>query len=369
MAIIMQIKFRRCTLLVTHACNIGCRYCYERHKDDLTMSCQTALYIVEHELTAAEHGRSPILHITFMGGEPFLNFDVIRSVVEWLEKKPTHVRFEASATTNGTLITAEIKTWLMNHADRFKVQLSYDGSDSVQTRNRSSLPVDLDFFTRTFPLQGIHITIDKGSLGGLSARIQSLMSRGVRCSVNLAYGSSWTDEDALVYLKELRTLAEYCLHEGLDLERVPVIGRSLESVDGIKHECGTCRGCSDFNCYDVDGSRYPCHLFSPLVVGESRKVTMSQFEADETMAKFGGLVDDRCRECPLCNFCSTCYGFNYLVTGSTGKKDHSICKMMFAQVCATSEFQVRYYTKVGVDKENARSVGAAVRAFRHLHQM
>lgn len=333
------------------------------------MSLGIALRVVREELVFAEENGYNVLHITFMGGEPFLNFPVIKCAFEWLEQQNSTVRVEAAVTTNGTVLTPEIKTWLTDRVDRFKVQLSYDGSDSIQARNRSAIPLDLEFFSKTYPQQGVHITVEKLSLAGLSARVLVLLRRGIRCSINLACGTLWSEDDALIYMKELRSLGEACLSARLGMEWVPVLSRSLEGVGSPLTNHGRCRDCEDFNCVDVDGRRYPCHLFSPLVLGEEGGISMAQYEKDEDFRCLGGRSDDICRQCPLCSYCPTCYGFNYLFAGDTSRRDYSVCKMMFAQAIVASEFQVRYFSSIGVSKSNASMAGAAVRAYRVLAKL
>ena len=54
------------------------------------MACDTALQIVSKELKVAEESGCEVFHATFMGGEPFLNFDVIKSVVGWMQGQTTN---------------------------------------------------------------------------------------------------------------------------------------------------------------------------------------------------------------------------------------------------------------------------------------
>ena len=360
----MKHKVHALTLIVAKGCNLFCTYCYECHKSNEMMPCDVALRIVAHELLAAEREGSSTFRVTFMGGEPFLNFDVIKIVVEWLISQDAPIKIEAYATTNGTLITEEIKKWLVAHRDVFKVQLSYDGGDWQQRTNRTDKQVDLDFFLKTFPLQGLHMTVSKATLPKLAQGVFEMLDKGARCSINLAIGVDWTDDDAKMYLRELRIIANRYLQQFSESEPISTLTKSLGLIGEKPLVKPSCRECVDFACYDADGTIYPCHLFSPIVGGYNRVISMSAFECDDTMKQFGCKDDPYCADCPLCNWCPTCYGFNYLLTGSTGTKDHRVCKMMFAQALAASEFQVRYYRHMGVTQENASKVKSAIRAYR-----
>ncbi len=357
---------RNITLLLTRGCNLDCTYCYEHHKSSETMSREMALHIMEHELQQAERDGYATLHVSFMGGEPFLNFDVIECVVDWFRKQTTRIRLEAYATTNGTLITDEIKDWLVGNSDLMKVQVSYDGTEFQQKANRTDKRIDLDIFLKTFPMQGVHITVSKATLPSLSQGVFSMLTRGVRCSTNLACGTKWSDEDAQIYLRELRMLAEGFLTKFSDKEPIPALNRSLGLVGSTPQPTPSCRECIDYIAYDVDVIVYPCHLFSPIVVGTDRAITLSEFECDDELERYGGKKDPSCERCVLRSWCPTCYGFNYLFTGSTGRRDHSICKMMFAQALAAREYQIQYFNMVGVTEATASKVKAAIRAYHAL---
>ena len=358
----MDLKVRNITLIITRWCNLNCTYCYEAYKNEEMMSLDLASKIVSNELYIAEEQKYDVFHVTFMGGEPFSNFFVIRRIVEWLTTQETRVRIEASAATNGTLITEEMKEWLEAHKSFFKVQISYDGGVSQQIANRTGQTIDLDFFLRTYPMQGVHITVSQATLPRLSQSVLNLVSKNARCSTNLARGTDWSMTDADVYLTELRVLSKYYLTLGLCKEPIPILTNSLELIGSSvlnRMPCGNVA-------YDVDGQVYPCHLFTPIVVGNGRAIHMTEFKRDCTMSQFGGLNDPYCSDCPLCNWCPTCYGFNYLLTGNTGTRDHSICKMMFAQALAASEYQIQYFRRAGVSEENAKKVKAAIQTYRIL---
>ena len=332
------------------------------------MTCDVALCVVSQEFVTATQAGCKVFHVTFMGGEPFLNFDVIKSVVEWMQNQKTNVRMEAYATTNGTVLTEEMKDWLVAHKDIFKVQLSYDGTPVQQQANRASRAIDIDFFLATFPMQGVHVTISKQTLPRLSEGVRYILDKGARCSTTLAIGTEWADQDAIIYLRELRDLADAYLTRYTDREPIPALNGSLHLIG--RHNVGkpSCRECIDFRTYDVDGTAYPCHLFTPLVVGKERSISLDYFEKDDRLMQCGGKDDPYCSDCPLCNWCPTCYGFNYLFTGSTGARDHHICKMMFAQALAASEYQINYFRKVGITEANAHKARAAIHAYRILSE-
>ena len=76
------------TFWVTERCNLACKYCYV-HKQPKTMTLETAEQTIKYftdkfdETVAAGKRINVALH----GGEPLLNFDVIRYIVETLKER------------------------------------------------------------------------------------------------------------------------------------------------------------------------------------------------------------------------------------------------------------------------------------------
>ncbi len=70
---------RTCMLMVTHACNLNCSHCYESHKRNVFMNAGLAREIILSETQfVSESDDFDELQIDFMGGEPFMNFPLIK---------------------------------------------------------------------------------------------------------------------------------------------------------------------------------------------------------------------------------------------------------------------------------------------------
>lgn len=72
---------RTITLTITEKCNLACIYCYEHNKSSANMSFETAKAILDKELREGEQAENT--YIDFFGGEPFLNFKLMKQVVEY----------------------------------------------------------------------------------------------------------------------------------------------------------------------------------------------------------------------------------------------------------------------------------------------
>ena len=69
-------------LVLTQKCNLSCVYCYESNKNAIDMSFETAKQIIDSEIRNID-GYDEILFELF-GGEPFSNFELIKSIVSYL---------------------------------------------------------------------------------------------------------------------------------------------------------------------------------------------------------------------------------------------------------------------------------------------
>ena len=143
-------------LHIAHDCNLACRYCFAEEGE----------YKGDRALMSAEVGRAALdflvensgnrhnLEVDFFGGEPTMNFGVVKEVVEYgrtLEKKyDKHFRF--TFTTNGILLNDEMMEFANREMDN--VVLSVDGRKEVNdymrpTRNgKSSYDIIMPKFIR-----------------------------------------------------------------------------------------------------------------------------------------------------------------------------------------------------------------------------
>lgn len=107
-------------LCLTHNCNLRCRYCYAGHKTDRSMTPAVARQAIDFLARQAE----PRCVVTFFGGEPLLQFDLLRDTVLY-SRETYDRRVEFRMSTNGTLLTSDILSFLKEYHVYFV--LSIDG--------------------------------------------------------------------------------------------------------------------------------------------------------------------------------------------------------------------------------------------------
>lgn len=126
-------KITSAMLVVTHECNLRCRYCFVQ-KEPERMTLETAKGAARFLMENAGAANAGAPEMNFFGGEPMLEFDaVIKPLVEWVHDE-LKAPFRFSITTNGTLLTDERIRFMKRHG--FGLLLSMDGNQPVQDYNR-----------------------------------------------------------------------------------------------------------------------------------------------------------------------------------------------------------------------------------------
>ena len=332
------------TLVLTHQCNLRCRYCYEKHKDNCTMSYDVAKNIIEKELNLLD--KYSIVQIDLFGGEPFLEFDLIKKIVDYSRKCAFKKKFYFFITTNGCLLSDEIKKWLRDNTDLVQLSLSLDGTKKMQDINRCNSfdKIDLSFFKTTYPEQTVKMTISNETLRNMAEGVIFLHSRGFGVSCNLAYGIDWSDLSNVNALSsQLKILIDFYLKNPsiescsmLDVRRLINVSRNSNTNSMV---CGVGRGTKAF---DYDGHQYPCQHFLPISIGvkQARNAAKIKFYSEEIPDY---LMDRQCAKCVVRNICMTCYGANYAATGNIFKHDENMCKLFKIQFKALSYFAIKKF--------------------------
>lgn len=330
-------KTKIITLIITHNCNLRCSYCYVNdYTKDKNMSVDTAKKIIEKEL---ESNKVFFTEFTFLGGEPFCNFGLIKEVTEWAWKKFRDYEYIFSAATNGTLLDEEIKSWLTKNRDRFVVTLSYDGSEASQNINRcgSSNKIDLEFFKKTYPKTPFKMTVSKNSLPNLAKDIISLKENGFLVNDTLSSDiDSWDKKDTEIFDNQLKELCEYEINHQ---SKPPsfLLNLNLEDINSRPKENFPCGANRYKFTYDYDGKIYPCHVLSPLVLKEQ----LNDFDEDSIPVK----KDEICKNCFLDSICPLCDALSYQNHKCFGKRLKNQCEVFKIQLKHACKFKVKTLLK------------------------
>lgn len=148
--VILPIGLLGMYLMLTDECNLRCKYCFINQSMPSTykrsgMIWQVAKQAVDmyfrNIVKNPEAFRYYQKTISFYGGEPLLNFPLIRKIIEYtqatytLELKEMDPNFQYALVTNGTLITKEIADFLAQHKE-IAIGISIDGKKDIHNQKR-----------------------------------------------------------------------------------------------------------------------------------------------------------------------------------------------------------------------------------------
>lgn len=323
-------------LLTTYRCNLNCKYCYIRKKRNKDMTLEMAQSILEPFLLR----NGGMLNIAFMGGETLLSINMIRTLVEWIENRKWNRKYRFFGSTNGTLLSEDLKIWLKQHRDSFTLGLSYDGLPTAQINNRSPIAIDIDFFIKTWPKQPIQMTINTETVAQMADGVIYLLNKGATVHPNVAFEEcEWPMDKVIEYGKQLNKLIYYYKrHKERPLisQFVHNLKEYADNIDSNIKQTEICGAGNGFQVFDIDGESYPCHMLSPLVL-EGNKL---QDVKNGLISNATDFSDENCLTCPYKTACPTCMACNYLYRNSIRKRDRTHCLIMKMEVKAYIKMEV-----------------------------
>lgn len=125
-------------LHIAHDCNLACKYCFaeegEYHGRRALMSFEVGKKALD--FLVANSGNRINLEVDFFGGEPLMNWDVVKQLVAYGRslEKPNNKKFRFTLTTNGVLLNDEVMEFV--NKEMSNVVLSLDGRKEVNDRMR-----------------------------------------------------------------------------------------------------------------------------------------------------------------------------------------------------------------------------------------
>lgn len=275
------------TLNAVSSCNLSCIYCwnkggtYGRTTREKKMTPEAAIRAID--LAVENSLENDDILVDFYGGEPLLNFEVLRAAMEHCEKisKETKRSFSYKVTTNGTLLTEEMVAFF----DKMGVSLgvSIDGTKKIHDKNRP-------FPDGSGTWKAIRKNIDAAVKAGnvhVSARatlvppdldmvkaLKGLFRLGFRdteiefasepCELFNPNGTvRFSDADIEKMKREYRRFAKFYLGYALHADEAIDVGISnnLTRVLHQSHRFSPCGAGSNFACVTEEGNLYPCMGF------------------------------------------------------------------------------------------------------------
>ena len=332
-------KTKYLSIIVTESCNLNCVYCYEKHKTPRKGDFQTIINFIDCEDNKDDEFDH--IMVDFFGGEPFVNFELIKRVVEYYKKKHPKKKMHFFATTNGTLVHGKIKQWLKNNANYFTCGLSLDGDRDSQNYNRSNSfdLIDLDFFASLYKGQHIKMTISPYSLKNLANDVIFCNQNGFDVSCNFAYGFNWEEKRCLDEIeKQLNILSKFYITNP-QYRPCDMLNGSIKICKKddkyARRWCGATT--NSMTTLGVDGKTYYCQQLLPITS-----------EKGSGMPKIPDLIDKNllpfnCAKCRLVDICPTCYSSNFVNYGNPYIKDPGSCQIQQTILKCRAQFLINMW--------------------------
>lgn len=324
-------------LLISHSCNLNCKYCYEWFKDSRRMSWEQAVKILENEF---QHDDEPIESVDLLGGEPLLNFEIIPKICNWIWERFPNTRIFAR--TNGTLLSESMKEWFSSNRHRFILGLSIDGMPEVNFINRGIRNIDIEYFRQNWPDNPVKMTIFPNSVHLLVSSLKYLYNKNFKVIGGLAQGVKWDNKHCCELEEQLSVLTDFYLCNSAITPLEPLYDLNFDKAFWIPTEDAFETPCwkqANIHTYDCDGGLLPCHMFSSIVQGKEKRQSVLH-----DMQKVNHeLLPVDCQTCPIRWCCKNCMAMNYQHTGNFGDNINLklMCDAQKIAASASAEFIVR----------------------------
>lgn len=313
-------------LHIAHDCNLKCKYCfagegeYRGHRS--LMSAEVGKKAIDFLIQASQNRRN--LEIDFFGGEPLMNFEVVKEIVDYarsIEAK-YNKNFRFTITTNGVLLDDEIQAYINEHMHN--VVLSIDGRKEVHDRMRYTVNYkgsydivvpkfkkiadsrnQTNYYVRgTFTRENLDFAKDVLHLADLGFKQVSV--EPVVAPKEMSY--ALREEDLPMLYEQYEELARELVHRKKEGQGFNFFHFMIDLTQGpcVAKRLAGCGSGSEYLAVTPEGDLYPCHQFVGLeefkmgnvFEGIQNLPMQKQFQACNVYAK------EECKNCWAKFYCS-----------------------------------------------------------------
>ena len=355
---VVESPIKAMCLHISHDCNLRCKYCFastgDFGKGRKLMPFEVGKAAIDFLLEKSV-GREN-LEVDFFGGEPLMNFDVVKQIVEYARSKEEeyHKNFRFTITTNGMLLDDDTIDYI--NKEMYNVVLSIDGRKEVNDRMRVRVDGS-GCYDRIFP-KFKKLVDGRGD--------KEYYVRGTYTKYNLDFSEdvmhlyeAGFDEISVEPVIESPEEAYAITEEDLDqiyaeydklVDRIGAIRKNGKHINFfhfmIDLDQGPCvikrlRGCGSGNEYvsiTPDGDIYPCHQFVGHDEYKMGNIEEGTFNNDIKKEFAGCHVYSKpaCQECWARFYCSGgCNANNFVFNGDIHKAYELSCKIQRKRIeCA-----------------------------------
>ncbi len=337
-------------LHVAHTCNLNCAYCFASqgnyHGDRAVMSFEVGKQALD--FLVAHSGTRRNLEVDFFGGEPLLNFDVVKQLVAYARQieKEHNKNFRFTLTTNGVLIDDDVIEF--SNREMSNVVLSLDGRKEVHDRYRVDyagngsfdriVPQFQEFVKarggKNYYMRGTFTHQNPDFLNDIETMLDlgfsELSMEPVVCAADDP--AALTEEDIAIVLDQYEKLAARMLERDEQGKPFTFYHYMIDLTGGpcIYKRISGCGSGTEYMAVTPWGDLYPCHQF---VGDESFKLGdvwqgVTNAECQQQFAACNVYAHPECRDCWARLYCSGgCAANAYHATGSVTGVYETGCRL------------------------------------------
>ncbi len=381
------------TFIVTKDCQLACKYCYLVGKNTKErMSWDVAKraidYILDHEADMKEES----VIWDFIGGEPFLEIDLIDKICDYLKVemfRRNHHWFNSyrfSFSTNGiNYSTDKVQQFIKKNHEHLSIGITIDGTKRKHDLNRIWKTVDMEqgimpkpeeehgsyddvvknipLWLEQFPDAGTKVTISSADIPYIKESVLHLYSLGIHeVNINCVFEDVWKEGDDKLFEQQLTELADAIIDSGYYTDYAcsfftEHMGKPMDCKSDNQNWCGAGRMLA----VDAEGNFYPCTRFAQYslrskkawIIGNVRDgIDKNKLRPFYTLDRCTQSTEE-CINCEVASGCAWCQGENYDVadTPTVYQRSTAICKMHKARVRANNYYWNKLYRKLEKDGE------------------
>lgn len=369
------------TFIVTKDCQLACKYCYLVGKNTKErMPWEIAKQAVDYILEREDEFREESVVWDFIGGEPFLEIDLIDRICDYIKMemfRRNHHWFNSyrfSFSTNGINYHEEkVQNFIKKNKEHLSIGITIDGTEMKHDLNRvykitnkgsyKDVARNIPLWLEQFPNAGTKVTISSADIPYIKESVLHLYSLGIHeVNINCVFEPVWKQGDESLFEEQLIQLADVIIDRGYYQDYTcsfftEHIGKTMDCVMDNQNWCGAGRMLA----VDAAGNFYPCTRFAQYSLRSKKAWIIGNIHDGIDKNKLRPFLTlDRCTQstkecidCEVASGCAWCQGENYDAadTPTIYQRSTAICKMHKARVHANNYYWNKLFRKLELEGE------------------
>ena len=283
----------RVCLSLSNRCNLKCKYCHfqDKQQDCDSFDTKQLIEIIDNIHHYCERNRINKFKLGIVGsGEPLLNFEELRCVIEYIVDKK-YTEFAIYTITNGTLLTEEKLEWFYLYRDIIKLCFSLDGYEQLHNVGRiyyDQVFKSIQMYKNRFEhMPSINTTVNKLSIQNKDILIKYFIENDM-LDVTFSKLVGYSEHDLYISDGDFKFFMDYVKQSG-------IISRQFRNEK--VYDCtmyGKFCGVGRTNVFITPEGIYPCGRFYK---NEKYFLGMYNFpleKVEKEMIKFSPVQDGKC---------------------------------------------------------------------------